>query len=143
VQGRARSQRGIATSAKLTRSTRCEGGLRQWWGRCSTARTWRRKTRLNCAEEGHVWGSDGWFDVEKEQRGGQGHERSRVRTTCATWAQLAAGIMTGTRRASCGMGDRGCAWLDARRVRARGRGAEKTWARRPCGWASAQGAAVR
>jgi hypothetical protein len=81
-------------------------------------------------------GSDGWFDIEKEQRGRQGHERPRVRTTCATWAQLAAGNTTGTRRVSCGVGERGCAWLDARCVRARGRGAEKTWARRPGGWAS-------
>ena len=72
--------------------------------------------RLNCIEERYARGSDGWFDGEEKQRGEQGHERPRVRTTCATWAQLAAGSTVGARRVSCGMGERGYAMLGARRV---------------------------
>jgi hypothetical protein len=60
-------------------------------GGCSVTREWRRKMRLNCTEERYARGSGGWFNGEEEQRGGQGLERPRVRTTCATWAQLAAG----------------------------------------------------
>ena len=59
----------------------------------------------------------GWMvHGEEKQRGKQGHERPRVRTTCATWAQLATGSTVGAHRASCGVGERGCARLGTRRV---------------------------
>jgi hypothetical protein len=45
---------------------------------------------LNCTGERDVRGSDGRFDGEEEQRGGQGLERAHIRTTCTTWARLAA-----------------------------------------------------
>jgi hypothetical protein len=69
-------------------------------GGCSATRAWRRKMRLNCTEERDARGSDGWFNGEEEQRGGQGLEWPRVRTTCVTWAQLAAGNAAAARRAS-------------------------------------------
>ena len=42
-------------------------------------------------------GSDGRFDGEEEQRGGQGPERARIRTTCSMWAWLMAGDAAGAR----------------------------------------------
>jgi hypothetical protein len=46
---------------------------------------------LNHIGERDARGSNRRFDGEEEQRGGQGPERMRIRTTCATWARLTAG----------------------------------------------------